>query len=325
MVSLEELAADQAQSPNKWNLSEKWKDFQDVTLRNLTSGSSSQGSSSSQNYGWGGHGSVASDFHNHVEEYDNSEPNDVSKEWFNSVIFKPTHDLLFHVLVTDHAIRIHAMRRSLLSLFTQVSLHNIVVPKEFEQILHICLSLRPHPAAELDPVNSMKPTDITGRLVRCLRDEQTKPDREKYYLHTLMSCSQTILRNLCINQQLFRKNTKKRGDNNVVVDQDGSSVNRNPVPVHGRSSRNYGYGYGGYNPGYVDEEVHVKALTYEWPGAEKMKLIVSSDPSLTNMGTTFVSVYQDQNKKKLLAKFTVNPFDFTKHVQVIEGSKFYYT
>ncbi|ETO32281.1 vcbs repeat containing protein, partial [Reticulomyxa filosa] len=190
MVSLEELEDDQLFSANKWKLAEKWKDFQDATLRNLTTGSSSQPVSSSAfasfpsyDFSWGGGGggggggsmpSGISDYHTHVEEYDHSaEPNAATKEWYNRVAYQTTHDLLFHVIVTEHALRVHVMRRTLLSLFTQISLHNIVTPKEFEQILHICLALRPHPAAELDPVNSMKATDITGRLVRCLRDEQT--------------------------------------------------------------------------------------------------------------------------------------------------------
>ncbi|ETO26164.1 ubiquitin protein ligase [Reticulomyxa filosa] len=319
MVSLEELTTDQNHASNQWNLAEKWKDFEDATLRNLASGSSTQVSTQAGDP-WGNSSSTL-DFFTRVDEYDNVEPNAASKEWFNIMIYQPTHDLLYYVLATDHALCVHAIRRALLSLFIQVSLHNIVTPKEFEQILHICLSLRPHPAAELDAVNSMKPMDITGRLVRCLRDEQAKSDGDRFYLNTLMSCAQSILRNLCTNRQVFRKKKGKKGTDDPSTSQDGddmTTVKRLIAPVHGRTNR-----HGGYNS--REEEARVKALLYEWPGTEKLKLIVAGDPSLTNMGTTCVSVFQDPNKKKLIAKFIVTPFDFTRHVQVIEGNKFYYT
>ncbi|ETO14816.1 hypothetical protein RFI_22552 [Reticulomyxa filosa] len=99
-----------------------------------------------------------------------------------------------------------------------------------------------------------------GQLVRCLRDEQTKPDREKFYLHMLMSCSQSILRNLCLNNQLFRKTLNKHNDD-TGGHEDGSTLKRVPVPVHGQcTSVGYDYNYG---RGNIDDEAQIKAVPFE--------------------------------------------------------------
>ncbi|ETO32068.1 hypothetical protein RFI_05048 [Reticulomyxa filosa] len=85
-----------------------------------------------------------------------------------------------------------------------------------------------------------------------------------------------------------------------------------------------------YGRGNIDDDAQIKALPFEWPGTEKLKLVVGSDPSIINiyMDLTVVSIYQDPNKKKLMAKFNVSigtmdvcpPSEVIVESEVLKGS-----
>ena len=58
---------------------------------------------------------------------------------------------------------------------------------------------------------------------------------------------------------------------------------------------------------------------------KRLKLIIRSDPTLCNMGTTYITIYGDKKCKQLLAQFSVYAFDNSTNVCIVNSSSFYYT
>ena len=63
---------------------------------------------------------------------------------------------------------------------------------ELERTLNICLSLRGFPSAELDPIQSLTPFDITPRIVNSLKNNQKQKDNK--LLNIITRSAQGLLR-----------------------------------------------------------------------------------------------------------------------------------
>ena len=283
LLNIGQIIDDEKTIKNTYDLAQKWNMFEESGLKDLDVTPSQLRGRSIKT----------------IDE-SNSVPMVAGPKWYNDIYYRPLHALLLSFVYNEHALRVHNIRRALLNIFMNINIgmNDDITLEEFEleRMLHVCLSYSPFPANEINPMDSLVPINITGRLVRCLRE-----DKSSIYLNTLLRSSQSSFRNVC------------RGALIDSIDEEQKECRKFLAPVHARFGQ----------ASSSDKTLRVNEFT--WKKARRLKIIVSADATLSSLGTGYFTMYKEKEMNTIIARFVLNAFDNNKHVKIIDSDTFYYT